>query len=50
MSLAGTALTLVAVGIVKLDSMFVTTRAAGPFNFSASGFVALTGAGVLGAG
>ncbi len=35
--------TLVAVGIVKLVSMFATTRAAGPLSFSAS-VAALTGA------
>ena len=49
-SFAGTARTLVAVGIVKLVSIFVTTRAAGPFNFSASGFGALTGLGAFGTG
>ena len=35
-SFAGTARTLVAVGTVRLVSMFATTRAAGPFNFSAA--------------
>ncbi|CAB5053827.1 unannotated protein [freshwater metagenome] len=42
-SFAGTARTEVAVGISKLASMFVTTRADVPFNFSITSSLGVTG-------
>lgn len=49
-SFAGIARTEVAVGTSKLASMFVTTRADAPFNFSTTSGVDETGAGVTLAG